>query len=100
MAIVDEIAGNLRLEMDLAREARFVRRFADAWRGSPDIVIPDATLSSRHAQLEVTRDAQVRLLDLGSTNGTLVNGRLVSVAVLGADDRIQLGTTTLTYRAR
>jgi ubiquinone biosynthesis protein len=41
VAIVDEIAGNLRLEMDLAREARFVRRFADAWRGSPDIVIPD-----------------------------------------------------------
>lgn len=41
VAIVDEIAGNLRLEMDLAREARFVRRFADAWRGSPDIVMPD-----------------------------------------------------------
>lgn len=40
-AIVDEIAGNLRLEMDLAREARFVRRFADAWRGSPDVDIPD-----------------------------------------------------------
>jgi ubiquinone biosynthesis protein len=41
VAIVDEIAGNLRLEMDLAREARFVRRFADAWRGSPDVDIPD-----------------------------------------------------------
>tara|TARA_B100001105_G_scaffold25874_1_gene18113 strand:+ start:6113 stop:7729 length:1617 start_codon:yes stop_codon:yes gene_type:complete len=41
VAIVDEIAGNLRLEMDLAREARFVRRFADAWGGSPDVDIPD-----------------------------------------------------------
>lgn len=41
VAIVDEIAGNLRLEMDLAREARYVRRFTDAWRGSPDIDIPD-----------------------------------------------------------
>jgi ubiquinone biosynthesis protein len=41
VAIVDEIAGNLRLEMDLAREARIVRRFADAWRGSPDVDIPD-----------------------------------------------------------
>lgn len=41
VAIVDEIAGNLRLEMDLAREARFVRRFADAWRGSPEVDIPD-----------------------------------------------------------
>ncbi len=41
VAVVDEIATNLRLEMDLMREARFVRRFADAWRGSPDIDIPD-----------------------------------------------------------
>ena len=41
VAIVDEIAGNLRLEMDLAREARFVRRFADVWRGSPEVDIPD-----------------------------------------------------------
>jgi ubiquinone biosynthesis protein len=41
VAIVDEIAGNLRLEMDLAREARFVRRFAEAWRGSSDVDIPD-----------------------------------------------------------
>ncbi|MEN1571613.1 AarF/UbiB family protein, partial [Pseudomonas aeruginosa] len=27
--------------MDLSREAASVRRFADAWRGSADIVIPD-----------------------------------------------------------
>ncbi|MCU0937879.1 MAG: AarF/UbiB family protein [Burkholderiaceae bacterium] len=41
VALIDEIAANLRLEMDLAREARFVRRFADAWRASPDVHIPD-----------------------------------------------------------
>lgn len=41
VAVIDEIGANLRLEMDLAREARFVRRFADAWRGSVDIDIPD-----------------------------------------------------------
>jgi ubiquinone biosynthesis protein len=41
VAVVDEIAGNIRLEMDLAREARSVRRFADAWLGSADIAIPD-----------------------------------------------------------
>lgn len=41
VAIVAEIAGNLRLELDLAREARFVRRFAEAWCGSPDVDIPD-----------------------------------------------------------
>jgi ubiquinone biosynthesis protein len=41
VAVVDEIADNFRLEMDLAREARSVRRFADAWRRSADIAIPD-----------------------------------------------------------
>ncbi len=40
-AIVDEVAANFRYEMDLSREAVSVRLFADAWRGSPDIVIPD-----------------------------------------------------------
>lgn len=40
-AIVDEVAANFRYEMDLSREAASVRRFADAWRGSADIVIPD-----------------------------------------------------------
>ncbi|OYX11930.1 MAG: 2-octaprenylphenol hydroxylase, partial [Acidovorax sp. 32-64-7] len=40
-AIVDEVAANFRYEMDLSREASSVRRFADAWRDSPDIVLPD-----------------------------------------------------------
>lgn len=35
------VAANFRYEMDLSREASSVRRFADAWRDSPDIVLPD-----------------------------------------------------------
>lgn len=41
VAIVDEVATNFRYEMDLSREANSVRRFADAWRGSSEVVIPD-----------------------------------------------------------
>lgn len=41
VAMVDEIWANLRLELDLAREARYVRRFADAFRGSATVTVPD-----------------------------------------------------------
>ena len=36
--------------------------------------------------------------DLGSTNGTMVNGQRVSAVALNPGDMIQLGTTTLTFR--
>ncbi|MGX6570486.1 ABC1 kinase family protein [Cupriavidus necator] len=41
VAVVDEIWSNLRREIDLAREARNVRRFADATRDSPTVFVPD-----------------------------------------------------------
>jgi pSer/pThr/pTyr-binding forkhead associated (FHA) protein len=63
-----------------------------------DIRIDDPGVSRHHA--EITLGTDVTLRDLGSTNGTLVNGRMVATAVLTDGSRIQLGTTTLTYRAR
>ena len=38
------------------------------------IVIPEASISGQHAQLEV-RSESLSITDLGSTNGTFVNGR-------------------------
>jgi pSer/pThr/pTyr-binding forkhead associated (FHA) protein len=35
------------------------------------------------------------LTDLGSTNGTRVNGNRVTEVVLGAGDRVQIGETSL-----
>ncbi len=63
-----------------------------------DIRIDDPGVSRHHA--EITLGTDVILRDLESTNGTLVNGRMVSVAPLTEGSQIQLGTTTLTYRAR
>jgi ubiquinone biosynthesis protein len=40
-AVVREIWTNLRRELDLREEARHCRRFADAFRDSPTILIPD-----------------------------------------------------------
>jgi hypothetical protein len=60
--------------------------------------LPDVGISRRHARLDFD-GAQVVLTDLGSTNGTLVNGQRVSAVALNPGDMVQLGTTTLTFRA-
>lgn len=43
-AVVREVAVSLRKELDLREEARSARRFADAFRGSPSIEIPDVLM--------------------------------------------------------
>ena len=59
--------------------------------------LPDVGISRRHARLDYDGN-QVVLTDLGSTNGTMVNGQRVSAVALNPGDMIQLGTTTLTFR--
>jgi hypothetical protein len=60
--------------------------------------LADVGISRRHARLDFD-GAQVVLTDLGSTNGTMVNGQRVSAVALNPGDVIQFGTTTLTFRA-
>ncbi|MGZ0165015.1 MAG: FHA domain-containing protein, partial [Planctomycetales bacterium] len=55
----------------------------------PDVDAADLT-SSRHAELSWNNDS-LMLADLGSTNGTFVNGEVVSSRQVGPGDRIQLG---------
>src|SRR6266404_3327101 len=59
---------------------------------APDntIVIDDPSVSSRHAQLELSGETY-RLKDLESTNGTRVNGIPVTETVLRFEDRIRFG---------
>jgi hypothetical protein len=60
--------------------------------------LPDVGISRRHARFDFD-GAQVVLTDLGSTNGTMVNGQRVSAVALNPGDMVQIGTTTLTFRA-
>jgi FHA domain-containing protein len=60
-----------------------------------ELVLRDSRVSRRHARL-TARDGVLVLTDLGSTNGTRVNGHRVSEVVLGAGDRITMGETVLT----
>lgn len=67
---------------------------------SNGIVLPDPSVSTRHAEIERTRDGW-RLTDLGSTNGTTVNGRSIDgrgVALRGGE-QIALGAVLLKFQA-
>ena len=62
---------------------------------SSDIVIDEPYVSSNHARLTLQGPALV-LEDLGSTNGTLVNGRVIDQPVtLREDDEVQVGDTIM-----
>lgn len=64
-------------------------------RGKVDIPLDDSHASRRHASLEIYGSTCVLLKDLGSTNGTRVNGRSVVSVELKDGDIIELGTTKI-----
>lgn len=63
-----------------------------------DVVVNDSGASRRHAQIR-TADGVSTITDLGSTNGTKVNGRDVQSAPLSNGDRITVGATQIEYRS-
>jgi pSer/pThr/pTyr-binding forkhead associated (FHA) protein len=64
---------------------------------SNDIIVEDSRVSRHHAQLRY-RNRQFWLADLGSTNGTFLNGERVSESALKDGDSISLGGLELTFR--
>lgn len=58
--------------------------------GDCDIFFGDVTVSRHHAKLTVDEDA-LRLEDLGSTNGTYVNGDRSDATDLAAGDELIIG---------
>ncbi|BCJ27136.1 hypothetical protein Asera_12440 [Actinocatenispora sera] len=58
--------------------------------------LADVGISRRHARLDFD-GTRVVLTDLGSTNGTVVNGQRISAVALRPGDVIQFGTTSLTF---
>jgi two-component system, cell cycle response regulator len=59
------------------------------------LALRDAGISWHHAHFEVGHDGVVRVLDLGSTNGTFVNDIRVEQSALADGDIIELGETIL-----
>jgi Protein of unknown function (DUF3662)/FHA domain len=62
-----------------------------------DLRLVDPGVSRHHAELRVEPD-QVVLVDLGSTNGTFVNGQPVRRVGLTDGTQVSLGRTTLVFR--
>jgi hypothetical protein len=61
------------------------------------IRIADTGISRQHARVDFD-GLRVTVTDLGSTNGTGVNGTRVNAAALQAGDVVQVGSTALTLR--
>jgi ABC transport system ATP-binding/permease protein len=59
-----------------------------------DLVLPDLDVSRHHAELRKSPTGTYEIIDLGSHNGTFVNGRRVSSAVLSDADIVSIGHST------
>ena len=55
-----------------------------------DVPIYDPTISRRHAEITLT-ESGVRVTDLGSSNGTFLNGAKITEAEAGANDVVTFG---------
>ncbi|MEI2825112.1 MAG: DUF3662 and FHA domain-containing protein [Dermatophilaceae bacterium] len=67
-----------------------------------DVILDDPGISRRHSEIRVTNDgphlvSSVR--DLGSTNGTFVNGERITSTRLKDGDRLTVGRTTIHFHA-
>jgi pSer/pThr/pTyr-binding forkhead associated (FHA) protein len=62
-----------------------------------DIVIDNLSVSRMHASISKSKDGYT-LTDLGSKNGTYVNGQLVETALLKDDDRITIGKYEIIFQ--
>ncbi len=62
-----------------------------------DIVLDDATVSKRHAEIRF-ENGQYVLYDLASTNGTFVNRHRVQRQLLRDGDQVQLGNASFVFK--
>jgi diguanylate cyclase (GGDEF)-like protein len=67
-----------------------------------DVRVNDARASRLHARIRIERDprtgeALYRITDLGSTNGTLLNGEPISEAILQDGDKLTIGEQLLRF---
>jgi S1-C subfamily serine protease len=63
---------------------------------SCDLVVPHESVSARHCRLEFDGESHV-LQDLGSSNGTFVNGQRITRETIKDGDRIHLGPVLLEF---
>ncbi|MBN1652727.1 MAG: GGDEF domain-containing protein [Deltaproteobacteria bacterium] len=83
------LAGNSVGEMFALKQVQVLGRGQQA-----DLRIRGDGISRQHARI-ITTDSEVLLEDLGSTNGTYVNGRRITRVALKDGDKIQVGNSII-----
>jgi hypothetical protein len=78
-------------EMDLRGGKITLGRSADN-----DIQINDATISSRHCEVDIS-DIAISVKDLGSRNGSFVNGERIQKATLQSGQLLRLGQVEMRF---
>ena len=67
-----------------------------------DVILDDPGISRQHTEIRVTSDGPhliANIRDLGSTNGTFVNGERITSQRLTDGDRLNVGRTALVFHA-
>jgi len=99
---MNESQNSPTLSFEIHQEGKEVRK-VDLAQGvikigklaSSHLHIEDDNVSRMHAVIEVTSPSDINIIDLGSTAGTLVNGKKVNKAPLNNGDEIKVGDTRL-----
>src|SRR5688500_2798859 len=73
------------------------QRFTVGREGAVDLVVRDPKVSRNHAYFQDLGGGRIALYDLGSSNGTFVNGQQVTQTgvSLSGNERIQFGDTMM-----
>lgn len=73
-----------------------VERYSIGRDPASDLPLDSPVVSWKHAEV-VSSDLGYHLNDLGSTNGTFINGRLIRQSLLQPGDEVQIGPFKLVY---
>ncbi len=86
--------GSRAVQFDLGNALIGVGRASDN-----DVIVDDPMVSRHHCQLKLQHGAY-SFTDLGSRNGSVVNGQPVSQIALGPGDVIEIGDTEVEFQVR
>ena len=89
--------GDYRLSVDRRPTAVLalpVHRLRIGRTSDNDLVLSDLSISRHHAELRKTGDGKYQIVDLGSHNGTFVNGQQVTSATVTEKDIVGIGHAT------